>query len=554
MRTAGLGLVLSSVLVGVVALYASGCFDARDDCALNPILQCGPWAPHAGTSSSSTSSGGHDGGPDADSGPDCSGDPTVDASIVSDDCGVFAQADAPGTVEDGSMAHPYKTLQKAIDNAGAKRVYACTSAPFSEAVTISAGLDVYGGFDCAKGWSWSSSARSELDGPADAVALTIAASADGAKVEGFKVEAASPSAPMMGGSSIAVVVADVAATLDGCDVIAGDAADGSDGTPPNGTATKGTDAAMPDPGTMNACINPASVNGGVPGSTMCGGVDTSGGVGGKGGVTGTMGGDGQSGANGANPAMMPKMGMDGLAGTGQSDPAGTCTNGDPGAPGSSGAAGNGGSEMGDMLSLAGISNADVTDGQSGAPGQGGGGGGGAMSGTFCPPAASPVDGPGASGGGGGAGGCGGLGGGGGKAGGSSIAIVSLGNKLTLAGVTLAVGKGGGGGKGTLGQSGGAYGLGVVGGATSGLGSSNAGCQGGNGGKGGNGGPGGGGRGGHAIGIAYAQAPATMPALQMFTGGTPGIGGTAGNGAPSTSMGANGSAGPCWDFTNHAACN
>jgi hypothetical protein len=543
---------IAAISPGALAL---GCWDRADDCALNAV-PCG--------TASSTGSGGdagpdRDAGPGGDAGPDgdagtggkpgCAGNPS--AQNITDDCGVFARADAPPG-GDGSMAKPFTTLAAAVNEAATsgKRVYACTSAPFTESVTLSAGLEVYGGFDCTKGWSWSLSARSQLMGPADAVALTIEKGAVNAKVEGFSITAASPSDLTMGGSSIAVAIDDVAATLDHCDVTAGDAADGLAGTVPSGTAVKGADAPPPDPGTMNACVLPASVNGGAPGTTTCGSVDTSGGIGGKGGITGTMGGDGLSGVTGNNPAMMPKLGMDGLGGGGQTDPAGTCATGDPGAPGTNGGAGNGGSAMGDMLSLTGITNTDMTDGAPGTPGQGGGGGGGAMSGVFCPPGASPVDGPGASGGGGGAGGCGGLGGGGGKAGGSSIAILSLGTHLTLTTVTLAVGKAGKGGNGTLEQSGGAVGAGAFGGAASGLGSSNPGCKGGDGGKGGNGGPGGGGRGGHAVGIAYATAPASMP-VATFTPGMPGSGGTPGSAMGNT--GATGAAGPCWDFSANAAC-
>jgi hypothetical protein len=132
--------------------------------------------------------------------------------------------------------------------------------------------------------------------------------------------------------------------------------------------------------------------------------------------------------------------------------------------------------------------------------------------------------------------------------------VSLGTTLTLSAVTLTVGKAGAGGKGTGGQGGGALGVGApLGGAASGLPGSRAGCGGGNGGAGGDGGPGGGGRGGHAIGIAYAKAPAVMPAIQTFTPGTQAGGGTAGTGAPMSSDGAAGNAGQCWDFGSNAAC-
>ena len=177
-----------------------------------------------------------------------------------------------------------------------------------------------------------------------------------------------------------------------------------------------------------------------------------------------------------------------LGGIGQPnmDPTGTCASGVPGSglgatvPSAPGTAHQAPAQMTDLGPSPGISYGGVAGqpGQPGTPGQGGGGGGGAMSGTFCGSPASPVDGPGASGGGGGAGGCGGLGGGGGKAGGSSIAIVSLGTKLTLTGVTLTVGTAGKGGSGTLGQGGGAVGAGAFGGAASGIAGSNPGCNGG----------------------------------------------------------------------------
>ena len=536
MRTVSL-IALSGGLAGLVLACQAGCESDYDSLYLpltNPEL-----ARYDG--------GGTDGSDGSTDGsmPDCSGDPST--ANVSDACGVFAQADAAAG-GDGAMAKPFVKLADAItaaESAG-KRVYACTSKAFAEAVTISAGIEVYGGLDCTKGWVWSQSARAQLSGPADKTALTVTSAASGAKVEGFAIAGASPSSMTMGGSSIAVAVADAAATLDHCDVKASDAADGLAGTAPSGPAAKGSDAAAPDPGTMNACINAASVNGGVPGSTMCGGVDTSGGVGSKGGIPGMPHGTGQLGANCSPPDTLTGLG-------GAVVSTSKCVAGGTGHDGTNGNAGPGGSLAADTLSLGGVTNSDKTDGQTGTPGQGGGGGGGAKSGTFCPPLASPVDGPGASGGGGGAGGCGGGGGGGGRAGGSSIAIVSLGAKLTLTAVTLAVGKAGKGGSGVLGQSGGNPGTGAAGGAKSGIVPSNNGCQGGPGGTGGDGGPGGGGRGGHAIGIAYAKAPATMPAIQMFTPGTAGSGGTAGNGAPVTSNGATGNAGQCWDFTTAAAC-
>jgi hypothetical protein len=521
--------VILGMLLGSAA-HATGCDTTYAD-YYKPLTE-----PTAGTAGTGT---GGTGGMK----PDCSGIPSTKNTI--DECGVFAQADATGTAEDGTQAHPYKTLQKAIDNAGEKRVYACASAPFAEAATIAAGVELYGGFDCAKGWAWAPDKRSTLNGPADAVALTIEKGADGAKVEGFTITGASPSDMKGGRSSIAVAVDDVAADLVRCDVTASDAADGLDGQMPSGLAAKGADAALPDPTTMNACINPAAVTGGAPGMTSCDDGTTAGGLGGKGGITGTGSGDGQKGADGS-----PMDVTNGIGGAGES--AAKCAPGIAGKDGDVGVAGAGGAALG-ALALSGIVTSENTDGESGTKAQGGGGGGGARSGTFCIAGAMTVDGPGASGGGGGAGGCGGKGGGGGKAGGSSIAIVSLGTKLTLTEVTLGVGKGGKGGAGTSGQGGGALGLGALGGAASGTPPSKAGCQGGNGGVGGDGGPGGGGRGGHAIGLAYAKTPTAAPMIKTFTAGSPGGGGTAGNGAPMSSNGSTGATGACWDFGAGAAC-
>jgi hypothetical protein len=530
-------------LVGATASVYAGCGTAYDDIYL-PLTD-----PKLATT---VGSGGHDGGTGGTGGnkPDCSGDPS-NVNVI-DECGVFARADAPAG-GDGKKATPFAKLADAVAEAqtSGKRVYACTSAPFKEALTISAGVEVFGGFDCTKAWSWSQVARTQLSGPADEVALTITSAPGGVLVEGFAITGASPTDPNGGGSSIAVVVDDVAATLDHCDVKASDAADGVQGTTPADPVTPGQDAPPPVHNQMDACINAASLIGGPPGVTMCGSIDTSGAPGGKGGITGTMSGNGLSGGTGANPGTSPPPGMDGLGGTGQMGPAGTCQPGDLGAPGDQGNPGSGGSALGDTLALSGIANSDDTDGKLGTPGQGGGGGGGAKSGMFCP---GGVDGNGASGGGGGAGGCGGKGGGGGKAGGASIAIVSLGTKITLTMVTLASGKGGKGGDGAAAQPGGSGGSAAKGGSNSGAFPSIDGCKGGDGGKGGVGGAGGGGRGGHSIGIAYAKTPSAGPMIKTFTPGLAGGGGTVGTGGPMSSNGAPGTTGQCWNFATNVACN
>jgi hypothetical protein len=471
--------------------------------------------------------------------PDCTGDPNTENVIEA--CGVFVQADAKGSTEDGTEAHPYKSLQKAIDNSGTKRVYACASAPYTESVTVSAPVEVYGGFACSKAWTWSSSGRSALNGTAEAVPLTLTKQADGTKIQGFAITSAA--AVKKGDSSVAVAVDDIVAALISCEVTAGDGMPGDDGVAPSGIATKGTDGMPPDAVTMNACINGASMLlvGGSPGTLTCDDGMTAGGQGGKGGLIVAMSiEDGKPGADGTMADA-----VNGIGGAGES--MAKCLPGVPGKDGADGAPGDAGSLAG-ALSLKGVSDANMTDGKPGARGNGGGGGGGAKSGLLL--CAGGVDGNGASGGGGGAGGCGGKGGGGGRAGGSSIAIVSMGTKFKLTQVTLTTGKGGAGGKGVGGQAGGLVGFGSAGGAPSG--GVKAGCKGGDGGSGGLGGPGGGGRGGHSVGIAYATAPAGTPTLKGFTGGMEGLGGTAAPGN-TTGNGSNGAKGACWDFGKNASC-
>ncbi|WP_242515922.1 hypothetical protein [Sorangium cellulosum] len=476
------------------------------------------------------------GGGGGDVGPTCDADPTEDASTVTEECAVFASASAaPGG--DGTKASPYASLGEAIANANGKRVLACASGAFVESVTIEAGIDVIGGFDCKAGWTWSPEARSAIEG--HQIALTLSEGASGAKVRSFAVRAASATEP--GGSSIAVAVADIEAELAQVDVTAGDGMDGAKGETPAEPPQTGA------PGMVgsNAC---GLVFGGEPGVATCEDGETRGGRGGFGGSPGMEEGNGQRGEDGAP---LPEENPDeyGLGGRGQMDPDGDCkagANGKSGARGTVGAAGSG-----TVLMLSGIGGGDGGPGTSGKRGQGGGGGGGAKSGLFCLAGTDTVEGPSASGGAGGAGGCGGKGGGGGKAGGSSVGILSLGTKLVLTEVTVAVGKAGKGGNGAGGRGGAVGGSGATGGSPSALGGS-AGCRGGDGGQGGAGGPGGGGRGGHAVGIAYAVAPSEAPAVH-FTAGTAGDGGSAAPGGPPESAGAPGSAGSCWDFAAQAPC-
>ncbi|WP_441288953.1 hypothetical protein ACSRUE_45085 [Sorangium sp. KYC3313] len=472
--------------------------------------------------------------------PECEADPTENASTVRDECAVFASAAAePGG--DGTQAKPYASLGEAVANAKGKRVLACTSGAFAESVTIGAKVEVIGGFDCGAEWTWSEEARSAIEGPAGAVALTMTEGASGAKVRSFAVRASSAMEP--GGSSIGVAVADVEVELARVDVTAGDGMDGANGETPTEAPQAGTSAPT---NVSNACT--ALVYGGDPGVTACEDGETRGGVGGLGGITTTEGGNGLKGADGA-PLPEPNADASGLGGTGQTDPDGDCKPGTVGKSGTRGMAGVASSDT--TLTLAGIVGGDGENGAVGTRGQGGGGGGGAKAGLFCPgPSMSTVEGVGASGGGGGAGGCGGKGGGGGQAGGSSLGIVSLGTKLVLTDVTVAVGKAGKGGQGASGRRGADGGMGATGGTASEHVDSVPGCDGGKGGRGGSGGPGAGGRGGHAVGIAYGVAPSSPVELKEFIVGTAGEGGI---GGPDGNAGNPGTMGACWDFMAKTSC-
>jgi hypothetical protein len=520
---------------GIGGAYAAGCVigNGETDCGAYP----GKVACHIGTSSgtgtgghpSSSSSTGTGGSPP----PNCEGPPvapvtkgkTTTGNIL-DECAVFVSAASTATNPDGSMASPYKTLADALANTTSSKtkVFACKSTPFSEAVTLMADLEVYGGFDCTTKpaqWTWLATDRTELDGPADKVALTITAAADGALVSGLTIKGGAPSATL---SSIAVAVDDMpttGVTIQQSDISAAAGSVGVLGTPATGTPSNGVSAAVAGGtgGPSDACVVPAAVGGGLAGSTMCSGTDTSGASGGKGGInmTGTDGGavdnSGQPGGNG-NPLPNPNPTMAGVGGTGQTSTA-ACHQGQDGLAGGTGNPGSAG--VGPiMLSLSGLSGGTGGPGAAGTPGQGGGGGGGAMSGTFCVVGGTAFEGPGASGGGGGAGGCAGLGGGGGGLGGSSIAILSLGTKLTVdvTSVTLTTATAGDGGKGAAGQSGGQPGNGAAGGASSGTAPSTAGCKGGDGGTGGFGGSGGGGLGGFSAGIAFAKTPTAKYSFTM----------------------------------------
>jgi len=478
----------------IVPAISFGCIYPEDNCAR--ARDCP--SPGAGVTGTTT------GGNDAGTPPSCV--PSQAEGAVEDKCGIFVSASVGNDANSGTKGSPVATIGHAILEAnGTNRpIYVCNEA-FTEVVEAPAGVELYGGLDCASGWTWSEAGRTTLTAASDSVPLKLTSGTAVTRIENFAVTAADATQP--GGSSIAAIVDNVTAELAHCEFIAGAGRDGADGQTDMTPATEGANGQT---GTA-ACDSGGNAKGGAGGMVTCEGDATSqGGNGGTGGIPSTDSGNGQAGSAG-QPG-------DVAGGTGQTDLiAGACTKGQDGADGMTGAVGVGGAEVG-LLSISGISGGNGGNGEPGKPGQGGGGGGGSKAGVFC----GGVEGTGASGGGGGSGGCGGRGGAGGQAGGSSIALISLNSNLTLTKLVLTSGVGGKGGVGGVGLSGANPGTGGIGGGKS-ASPSKTGCAGGNGGFGGEGGPGGGGRGGHSLGMAFRGAP---PPAEGFTiaVGMPGEGG------------------------------
>jgi hypothetical protein len=400
----------------------------------------------------------------------------------------------------GTKEKPFKSITAALNKANATRVYACAES-FSEPVTISAAVELYGALDCTKSWAYDAKTKTQLTAEADLVPVKVTSAVSGAEVHDFAITAID--AKSAGMSSIALLDDQAPLLLENVDLFAGTGAAGMAGaaqakvmTPAGAKGKDGTDDMT--------CTVAGPLAGGAGGKNPCGGVDTDGGLGGQGVAAnnGGLGGDGL-------PTMIPSNGGKAQTKIASCDPGAKGIDGGPGAP-ATGARG-----VGD-ISASGYQGVLGTLGMPGNPGQGGGGGGGArqcdMVGLFAAP----------SGGGGGAGGCAGLAGALGQSGGSSIGVVALSAKLVLKNVTITVKNGGAGGLGGDGQ------LGGVGGDPGHAPVSSTACDGGKGGQGGAGGPGGGGAGGHSVGIAMKGG--MLPALATTTikAGTGALGGAGGD--------------------------
>jgi len=396
--------------IGALALLPGmsflACSSPGDDCAENYTCT-GPGGPGGG--------GGNGPGDACVPGPDGTG------ADLTDECGIFV-ALSGDDMNGGTTGAPVASIARAIDLAAAgeaKRVYACAE-EFQEAVSVPAGISIYGGLDCASG-SWKyigDMTKTKVLPDADLVPLTLLGGGETTRVADIEARAADSSIP--GGSSVAAIVDGATAELIRVDLIAGAGGDGDKGaTPsdlvgpmlPDDPAVRGNNGA-------NACSAAGADNAGGEAkiNDLC---NVS--IGGAGGVGSIA--SGMSGSDGV-PAPDPNPDGWGVGGVGAT--ATPCKTGESGLNGNDGMPGMGAMALG-TLGATGIIGAAGGDGMPGSPGQGGGGGGGAKGKVNC---------GGASGGGGGAGGCGGGGGKGGQAGGSSIALISINATLTLTSVNL----------------------------------------------------------------------------------------------------------------------
>src|SRR5262249_40554183 len=143
----------------------------------------------------------------ADAGTPAACIPTTSPGPVADSCGVFVSSskgsDTSGT---GTKEAPYQTLAHALASAKGQPVYACGETfTVTASVSLSARVDIYGALDCAKGWAYDASQKTQLqaDATMTPIPLTLTSGASGSSVHDFVITAAD--ATMAGGSSIAVL-------------------------------------------------------------------------------------------------------------------------------------------------------------------------------------------------------------------------------------------------------------------------------------------------------------------------------------------------------------
>lgn len=423
---------------------------------------------------------------------DTSQSPRDETCLVSDDFALFVAPDGddenPGTRE-----APLASLSKAAELAAGDKVVLVCNGSYDEHVTITSGVRVFGGFDCA---DWSDDPGAPSFGPTDPGAALSVDSVD-AEVLLDRVSFEVGDAVEAGETALAAIVnASPRVTLRAVSLQAGSGRAGANG--------KLSAFTFPDAASLKGNPEGPAAEGGAEKVCTCQkGLTSTGGVG------GTPSSSGQNGAKG-----LPSLG----GGAGGDPSAGDCGGGSSGKKGADASPEKpapGAKRWGTISSL-GWEAAAGTDGQPGQPGQGGGGGASLSNSGH--------------GGGGGCGGCGGNGGAAGKGGGASIALLSLDSTVTLEGCSLRTADAGKGGSGAAGQAGQQQ----AGGGGAPLDTVSS-CGGGSGGFGAAGAAGGGGAGGISAGIVWQGDTApNVSSDTTVTFGKPGSSGP--GGVPGTNDG------------------
>ncbi len=447
---------------------------------------------------------------------------------------IFVSETRGSTTGMGTRADPVDTIATGIARATSHsfNVVLVQNATYAEAVTLSTGVSLYGGYDDS--WLRVATHATVMTAGPVLSATDVAAATTVSRIDFHATDATTP-----GDSSIAArLVRSDGVVLEDVDLLAGNGANG-------------IDAMRPAQGGMGATGGDGHV--GVLMGSCAGSTATAPAVGARGAAVcacGIGGNGGQAGGRLVGTGFAAPTG--GFAGSAPFDTAASCTStfsGTGGTAGAPGAGGSGGGRGGDgpsgMLGAPGVGGVALGTfaetgyqpavggvGSRGGAGSGGGGGGGGdsgcgYSGGFCTRTAG-------SGAGGGSGGCGGAGGPGGGGGGASIALYLWASHPTLTRVRLTAANGGTGGDGSDGGPGGSGGLGGAGGlgmtGTCEVGSTPpAGGHGGAGGAGGVGGGGGGGTGGASIGIVLGSGSTQASGSSGVTvltgnGGLHGLGG------------------------------
>src|SRR5262245_16023394 len=90
---------------------------------------------------------------------------------VADACGVFVSSSLGADDTDpkrGTKEKPFKSLTAALAAASDRPVYACGEA-FREVVTVSAAVTLFGALECANGWAYDASTKTQLTADPDAI-------------------------------------------------------------------------------------------------------------------------------------------------------------------------------------------------------------------------------------------------------------------------------------------------------------------------------------------------------------------------------------------------